>query len=278
MKDDNLIDIHVTIIDKMQILNYIKILKPRFSVVTHLSFLLGVFALYSSERIQVPLWWLLCIIFYLFYGAIYIMNDLFDYEGDKADPLLRLRPIPAGIVPYHHAVIEMLVLITVSLLIAFFVQFEFFIALLILLVMNIIYSGFLKKVAYLDFLFMAFSHPMKFVTGGLVFGSLTFSFPLIPVLIAMYAVSIIVHADKQYVRLLQGRKRKFLFGEYTIPGLTICSVIAITLLISQLFFISGWLQIVFALLAVVAIVIALGKPLSRRVRRFQQNVEMEVSK
>ena len=100
-------------------------------------------------------------------SAVYLMNDCFDVEKDRAHPVKRFRPIPAGIVPVHVARNVSIGLALSAVGCGFVLAWPFGLATLIYLVVNFAYSTVLKHVAYIDVLVIAFGFLVRVVSGGL---------------------------------------------------------------------------------------------------------------
>ena len=87
-------------------------------------------------------------------SSIYILNDIIDIEKDRHHETKRFRPLASGEVPKGVALIFMVVLLTFGLAIAFLINFNVVIFILAYIIMNILYSLFLKgcNIGYNDLL------------------------------------------------------------------------------------------------------------------------------
>lgn len=95
-------------------------------------------ALFSVDNGLTFLLGLLCVI--MLWSASYTLNDATDWKSDKEHPVKKNRPIPSGRINPHHAVFVSILLILVSLGIAFQLGFLFFAAIVIMLVNQIVYT------------------------------------------------------------------------------------------------------------------------------------------
>jgi decaprenyl-phosphate phosphoribosyltransferase len=105
-------------------------------------------------------------VFCLLAGAVYTINDLADVEADRVHPVKRDRPIASGEVPESLAWLMAVLLVVVSLGVAFLINTKFLICALVYLGENIAYTFRLKKVAVLDVMLIAFGFVIRVVAGG----------------------------------------------------------------------------------------------------------------
>jgi 4-hydroxybenzoate polyprenyltransferase len=108
------------------------------------------------------------VVFCLFSGSVYLINDVLDYEEDRNHPKKSRRPIAAGRVGRRTAVVFAILLAAVSLAGAFFLSSGFFIVGAVYLVLQISYSIKLKHVVILDVFIVASGFVLRVVAGGLV--------------------------------------------------------------------------------------------------------------
>lgn len=88
-------------------------------------------------------------------SAVYLMNDLVDLEQDRAHPVKRNRPIASGKLPLTAARAASAMLIIVSIAGALLLEPYFGFVVLAYLVLNLLYSFYLKHVAIIDVLVLA---------------------------------------------------------------------------------------------------------------------------
>jgi len=98
----------------------------------------------------------------------YIFNDIVDRERDKKHPKKKNRPIAAGRVKIPVAVTLSAILLTSSLLLSFYLKFEFMIAVLIYLIMNFLYSAVLKQIVLLDVFVISAGFVLRAIAGCLL--------------------------------------------------------------------------------------------------------------
>ena len=103
-------------------------------------------------------------------GAVYLINDVSDREGDRQHPLKRMRPIASGALAPSTALLFSAVLIIAGLAAAFALRRSFGIAAASYVALVIVYSRALKHVVILDVMAIAIGFVLRAVAGGLVIG------------------------------------------------------------------------------------------------------------
>lgn len=107
-------------------------------------------------------------LFSLVAGSIYVFNDCFDKEKDRLHPEKKRRPIASGELPVTGAAVSAVVLLGLTLTAIYFFNTIFFYIALIYVVMNILYSSWLKKVVILDVLIIAAGFVIRVEIGGVI--------------------------------------------------------------------------------------------------------------
>ncbi len=107
-------------------------------------------------------------------SAFYLLNDVSDYEADRLHPVKRFRPIAAGLVSRISAVRVALVLFALGFLYPALVVIFLpsrtvaFATMLAYTVMQCLYTGFLKRVPYLDVVTLAAGFVLRAVAGAAI--------------------------------------------------------------------------------------------------------------
>lgn len=107
-------------------------------------------------------------------SAFYLLNDVADYESDKTHPVKRLRPVAAGLIHRFTAVRAALVCFAVgsfypSIVVTFSPRRSMaFVMIIAYTVMQCLYTGFLKKVVYIDVLTIAVGFVLRAVAGAAI--------------------------------------------------------------------------------------------------------------
>ncbi|HZJ18639.1 MAG TPA: decaprenyl-phosphate phosphoribosyltransferase [Patescibacteria group bacterium] len=129
--------------------------------------------LFSGQLFDLLILEKVVIAFFVFCGlssATYILNDIFDIKKDRMHPFKKFRPLAKGAVPIPLAIIIGAILVTVSLITAFYVTPAFFITCVVYLVIQFIYSLFLKSIAVMDILAIASGYILRVYAGEFASG------------------------------------------------------------------------------------------------------------
>ena len=111
--------------------------------------------------------------FFVFCGlssATYIINDIFDIKKDRLHPFKKFRPIAHDDVPVELAWILAIFLIAVSLIFARAITPAFFGITITYLIIQFLYSSFLKSVAVIDILAIAAGYILRVYAGEFASG------------------------------------------------------------------------------------------------------------
>ena len=121
------------------------------------------------------------IIFFVFCftsSAVYIFNDLMDIEFDKLHPKKKNRPLANGTITISLANFVAAFLLTSSLLLLYLINFDGLFPILLYLIMNILYSLYLKNLPLFDIFSISLGFVLR-VLAGLAVTALSSSFWLI---------------------------------------------------------------------------------------------------
>jgi 4-hydroxybenzoate polyprenyltransferase len=108
------------------------------------------------------------ILFSLITGTIYIFNDCIDRKYDRFHPKKKYRPIASGRLRVGHALAGALGVMAVALFLIFRLNRTFFLIAVIYIVLNILYSFYLKKIVILDVMIIAIGFVMRILIGGVI--------------------------------------------------------------------------------------------------------------
>ena len=107
-------------------------------------------------------------------SAFYLLNDVSDYEADRRHPVKCLRPVAAGLIDRIVAVRAALVLFAVGFAYPALVVIMLpsrttaFATMLAYTVMQCLYTGFLKRVPYVDVVTLAAGFVLRAVAGAAI--------------------------------------------------------------------------------------------------------------
>ncbi len=105
------------------------------------------------------------IVFSLVASVVYIVNDIADVEADRQHPVKRNRPIAAGKLPIPVAWAFAAVLLLVSFPVGYWLSPLFAFIALMYLVLNLLYSKWLKHVVLLDIILLASLYVIRVAAG-----------------------------------------------------------------------------------------------------------------
>lgn len=101
-------------------------------------------------------------------SGVYLFNDMVDLESDKAHPTKKLRPLASGKISKKVAFVLCGCLMVSSVLMSFSLQKSFGSVLLTYLVLNILYSYWLKHFLILDVLALGLFFVLRVLGGAVV--------------------------------------------------------------------------------------------------------------
>lgn len=104
-------------------------------------------------------------IFSLATSATYLLNDIFDVNRDRLHPFKNKRPIAAGIISLPLAITAALILIITSLAASYILSPAFFFAVISYLVLQLLYSVYLKSLILIDVMVIAAGFVLRVYAG-----------------------------------------------------------------------------------------------------------------
>ena len=170
---------------------------------------------------------ILFFIFSLSASTIYIFNDIMDRNTDKFDLIKKNRPIASGLITLKDSILIILILmaiITIYLILTKNYVLNIFI--ISYLLINIIYTFFLKKIFFLDVCTLAIFYILRVITPVYYF-NLTLSYWLI--LITFLSV-LTVGLGKRYMDINNNLSNKKFVSLYTKKNLVYLITISAILL------------------------------------------------
>lgn len=105
------------------------------------------------------------LVFCMFSGALYVLNDVLDRRKDRNHPDKRTRPITSGDIGAGTASIFAIMLLAVFIPLSLFLGRGFFLLSVAFVVINVGYSLFLRQVVILDVISISFSFLIRAVAG-----------------------------------------------------------------------------------------------------------------
>lgn len=149
-------------------MNYIKLMRPKHYIKNILIFVPLIFSgkfLNTNNFLQTLYGF---IVFSLIASTIYIINDIKDKDKDRKHPTKKNRPIASGKVSVRSAIIEIILIVVVSALLAYFLKLpKLSIAfLLAYFVLNLAYSLGLKNIPIIDVLILVSGFVLRVLFGA----------------------------------------------------------------------------------------------------------------
>ncbi len=105
-------------------------------------------------------------LFCIFSGVVYLINDLVDIEKDRLHPVKRNRPLASGMLKKEHAVAAVVILLLISVPLAFLIDVPFGAISVVYLIVNLLYSFVLKNIVILDVFVVAGGFVLRAVAGA----------------------------------------------------------------------------------------------------------------
>lgn len=101
-------------------------------------------------------------------SAVYLANDMYDLESDRAHPRKRARPFASGALSLKFGILAAPALFVVSVVLsALFEPVGFTVSLFVYILVTSAYSALLKKIAIIDILILSFLYTLRLIAGGL---------------------------------------------------------------------------------------------------------------
>ena len=123
-------------------------------------------------------------------SATYILNDIFDRNRDKLHPTKRNRPIASGNLPISLAILECVFLTALALTLASIISNALFLLTITYLIMQILYSSFLKNLPIIDIIIIATGFVIRVYAGAFAINAhLSVWFLLCVISVALFLAS-----------------------------------------------------------------------------------------
>lgn len=103
-------------------------------------------------------------------SAAYALNDLLDRETDRVHPEKRLRPIAAGDLSVGEGIRAAAAFCASGLILSLLIGRDFLAAVLLYLLLQLAYSGFLKRIVIADLIAIALGFVLRACAGGIAIG------------------------------------------------------------------------------------------------------------
>ena len=165
--------------------------------------------------------------FSLIASAFYLLNDVSDYEADRLHPVKCKRPIAAGLIDRIAAVRVALVLFAVGFaypaLVVIFLpsRTAAFATVLAYTVMQCLYTGFLKRVPYVDVVTLAAGFVLRAIAGAAIIAAYISPW----LLICTFTLSMFLAFCKRQSEMNTARNSRAVLRHYH-PHVLVCLILA----------------------------------------------------
>lgn len=152
----------------MRLTEYFKLIRVQQWYKNLLIFLPIVFV---GELTQINLLWLCFLGFIslsLVSSANYIINDIIDLKKDRFHPEKKNRPIASKRVSVAEGVVLAIILLCLSILLAYKLSFYFLLCIIALLVLTFLYTVYLKNEVFMDILLISINFVIRAVAGTFI--------------------------------------------------------------------------------------------------------------
>jgi len=157
-------------------------------------------------------------LFCLISSAVYLFNDIADIEADRRHPEKKHRPLASGKLPVNVALITAIILTAIVIPLGYLLSPVFALILTVYLIINLLYSRWLKHVPIIDVLIISSGFVLRVGAGVALITVERFS-PWLYMITILFSLYIGLGKRRAEMNLLAqgaGSHRKVLDG-YTIP-------------------------------------------------------------
>jgi 4-hydroxybenzoate polyprenyltransferase len=181
------------------------------------------FALIFDKQLLIPdSFWRTVAGFFLFClvsSAVYLLNDIADVDADRNHPVKKSRPIASGRLPVRVALATALLLVFVSIPVGYLLAPLFALVLAAYLIINLLYSRWLKHVSILDVLIISSGFVLRVAAGVILIYPVERFSPWLYMITILFSLYIALGKRRAEMDLLaQGASaHRKVFDGYTIP-------------------------------------------------------------
>jgi 4-hydroxybenzoate polyprenyltransferase len=169
-------------------------------------------------------------------SCIYILNDYFDIEEDKNHPQKKHRPLAAGSISVRNGLLLMSILMIITITFSYLISNNLFLVILSYLILNFLYSKWLKHIAILDVNIIAVGFILRIVAGSVV-SAIT---PSIWILLITYLLALFLGISKRRTDVILAQNgndvRKNIEGYNLIFVDTILGILASIIIVCYIFY------------------------------------------
>jgi 4-hydroxybenzoate polyprenyltransferase len=168
--------------------------------------------------------------FCLISSSVYIINDISDAEEDREHPVKKHRPIASGDVSIRLGIVTALLLFIISVGLGYILGLLFLAVILIYFIQNLLYSYWLKRIAFIDILMISFGFVLRSTSGAVAISE-----PVSPWLIScigFLALLLGVGKRKNEIQTIDDSDSRNVLKQYKLVGIDRIMTVVVTTLIS----------------------------------------------
>ncbi|MGZ9226080.1 MAG: decaprenyl-phosphate phosphoribosyltransferase [Anaerolineales bacterium] len=158
-------------------------------------------------------------LFCLISSAVYLFNDIADVEADRSHPEKKFRPIASGKLPMHVAAVTALGLTFIAIPLGYLLSPLFALVLATYLIINLLYSRWLKHVSILDVMIISSGFVLRVAAGVILISPVERFSPWLYMITILFSLYIGLGKRRAEMSLLaQGASaHRKVFEGYSIP-------------------------------------------------------------
>ena len=177
------------------------------------------------------------IAFSLTASAIYTLNDYHDIEEDKQHPKKKKRPLASGAITKLEAIFIMIVLFFAGFALMASFSLNAIAILSVYIIINILYSFYLKHVAILDVTIIAIGFVLRLVIGSVVTGIVLSMWIVIMTFLLALFMALAKRRDDVLIYLDTGKKMRKVIDGYNLQFLdTAMAIMASVVIVAYTIF------------------------------------------
>ena len=177
------------------------------------------------------------IAFSLIASVVYIVNDIMDIEKDRQHPKKKYRPIASGKISISFAILLVVIFLLAGFGIAYTINTGLCCILMMYLLMNILYSTWLKHIVLIDVMIIALGFVLRGIAGVIVIDSGTTTWFILCIFMLSLFLAIAKRRAEMKLFVSSTENTRKVLREYSIKLLDqlLTIVVAITLTSYALF-------------------------------------------
>jgi len=224
----------------LQLSNVIKLMRPHQYIKNLFIFLPLFFALKITDIQLLTNSLIAFIAFSLTASAVYILNDYRDIDDDRRHPTKRDRPLASGAISKQQGIGIMLVLLGIGFLMMSMLSISAVAILGIYVVMNVLYTFWLKHIAILDVIIIAIGFVLRLFIGASVTNiELSMWIVTMTFLLALF-MALAKRRDDMLIYLDTGKKMRRVIDGYNLQFLdTAMSIMASVVIVAYVIYTSS---------------------------------------